>query len=78
MYYIEGVSEWKQIIYMNKSDKYIVLGWLDFILKFNFYVIHRKKIFNLFLNILFKIYKSESENESLVKIFEVQNLEKAY
>jgi hypothetical protein len=52
----------------------MVLDWFDFILEFDFYVIHKKRIFHLLLNVLFRIYGSESENKSLVKIFEVQNL----
>jgi hypothetical protein len=38
-------------------------------------VIHRKRIFNLLLNALSRIYGSENENESLIKIFKVQNLD---
>jgi hypothetical protein len=64
----------KALVYLNQSKKYMILDWLDFILEFDFYVVHRKEITNLFLNALFKIYGIKSETERIQKIFDVQDL----
>jgi hypothetical protein len=63
---------------MSKNKKYIVLDWLNFLLEFNFYVVHRKRIANLLLNALLRNYRVKKKNEIVMKILKVKSKNKKY
>ena len=65
-------------MYLNKSNKYMILDWLHFILEFDFYIVHRKGVTNVLPDKLSRLYEEpgdEKEESDDSVVFDVHDLE---
>jgi hypothetical protein len=53
----------KSLTYLHKSKSYMILDWLNFLLEFNFYIIHKKGINHVLPDILSRLCHEEDEDD---------------
>ena len=49
------------LVYLHSSTKYMVLDWLNFILEFDFYVVHKKGIDHVLPDVLSRIVEKKQK-----------------
>jgi hypothetical protein len=68
-------TDHKALIYLNNSQKYMILDWLNFLIEFNFYIVHQKNIHNILLDKLSRLLTEPEGSENELKVFEIRDLE---
>jgi hypothetical protein len=65
----------KALIYLNNSQKYMILDWLDFLMKFDFYIVHQKDIHNVLPDKLSRLLTEPEGGENELEVFGIRDLE---
>jgi hypothetical protein len=68
-------TDHKALIYLNNSQKYMILDWLDFLMKFNFYIVYQKSIYNVLSNKLSRLLTEPERGENELKVFGIGDFE---
>jgi hypothetical protein len=53
----------------------MILDWLDFLMKFDFYIVYQKSIYNMLPNKLSRLLTKPKRNENELEVFEIKDFE---